>query len=134
MFCLTIRFQSCPLVAKSQDFVSNVRFQSSFVADRKILTDTSVLSGGLCYTKFCLIRQFSAMACGTSLGSIRHVRSQRWLPKGGRGCYVPPTPPPLSGISGLSFDSTLLSTLLFFCLILLLFLSYLFFLPAGPFS
>ena len=34
---------------------------------------------------------------------------------------------PLSGISGLSFDSTFLSPLLFFCLVLLLFLSYLFF-------
>ena len=33
----------------------------------------------------------------------------------------------LPGISGLSFDSTLLSPLLFFCLVLLLFLSYLFF-------
>ena len=39
---------------------------------------------------------------------------------------------PLSGISGLSFDSTLLSHLLFFCLVLLPFLSYRF-LPAGPF-
>ena len=39
---------------------------------------------------------------------------------------------PLSGISGLSFDSTLLSPLIFFCLILLPFLSCLF-LPAGPF-
>ena len=39
---------------------------------------------------------------------------------------------PLSGISGLSFDSTLLYPLLFFCLVLLLFLSGLF-LPAGPF-
>ena len=41
---------------------------------------------------------------------------------------------PLSGISGLSFDSTLLSPLLFFCLVLLVlpFLSYLF-LPTGPF-
>ena len=39
---------------------------------------------------------------------------------------------PLSGISGLSFDSTLLSPLLFFCLVLLPFLSYRF-LPAGPF-
>ena len=34
---------------------------------------------------------------------------------------------PMSGISGLSFDSTLQSTSLFFCLILLLFLSYVFF-------
>ena len=34
---------------------------------------------------------------------------------------------PLSGISGLSFDSTLLPTLLLFSLSLLLFLSYLFF-------
>ena len=38
----------------------------------------------------------------------------------------------LSGISGLSFDSTVLSPLLFFCLVLLPFLSYLF-LPASPF-
>ena len=44
--------------------------------------------------------------------------------KGGRGCLMSS---PLSGISGLSFDSTLLSPLLFFCLVLLLFLSYLFF-------
>ena len=34
---------------------------------------------------------------------------------------------PLSGISGLSFDATLLSPPLFFCIVLLLFLSYLFF-------
>ena len=39
---------------------------------------------------------------------------------------------PLSGISGLSFDSTLLSSLLFFCLVLLLVVSHLF-VPAGPF-
>ena len=39
---------------------------------------------------------------------------------------------PLSGISRLSFDATLLSPLLFFCLVLLPFLSYRF-LPAGPF-
>ena len=39
---------------------------------------------------------------------------------------------PLSGISGLSFDSTLISPLLFFCLVLLPFLSYLF-QPARPF-
>ena len=31
---------------------------------------------------------------------------------------------PLSGISGLSFDSTLLSPVLFFCLVLFLFLTY----------
>ena len=61
-------------------------------------------------------------------------------------CYAigPPTRPPaegrpgmsdvspLPGISGLPFDSTLLSPLLFFCLVLLPFLSYRF-LPAGPF-
>ena len=57
-------------------------------------------------------------------------------------CNVVPGPPegrpgmsdvsPLSGISGLSFDSTLLLPLLFFCLVLLPFLSYLF-VPAGPF-
>ena len=38
---------------------------------------------------------------------------------------------PLSEISGLSFDSALLSPLLFFCLVLLPFLSYIFLL-AGP--
>ena len=40
---------------------------------------------------------------------------------------------PLSGISGLSFDSTLISPFLFFHLLLLLFLSCLYFLPTGPF-
>ena len=49
-------------------------------------------------------------------------------PKEGRGSDVSP----LSGISGLSFDSTLRSPLLFFCLVLLPFLSNRF-LPAGPF-
>ena len=47
-------------------------------------------------------------------------------PKGGRGCLMS------SSLSGLSFDSTLLSPLLFFCQVLLPFLSHLF-LPAGPF-
>ena len=54
-------------------------------------------------------------------------------------CLSPPEGRPgvsdvssLSGISGLSFDSTLLSPRLFFCLVLLPFLSYRF-LPAGPF-
>ena len=42
-------------------------------------------------------------------------------PKGGRGCLISP---PLSGISGLSFDSILLSPVLFFFLVLLLFLSF----------
>ena len=52
-------------------------------------------------------------------------------PKGGRGCQMSP----LSGISWLSFDFTLLSPLLLLCLLPLLFLSCLFFfLPTGPFS
>ena len=42
--------------------------------------------------------------------------------------FPPPASP--SGVSGLSFDSTLLSPVLFFCLILLLFLSYLLFFSA----
>ena len=50
-------------------------------------------------------------------------------PKRGLGCLMSP---PLSGISGLSFDCTLLFSLLFFCLVLSPFLSYLF-LPTGPF-
>ena len=49
---------------------------------------------------------------------------QRVTSKEGRGSLMSS---PLSGISGLSFDSTLLSPLLFFCLVLLVFLSYLFF-------
>ena len=61
------------------------------------------------------------------------VTQNRWDIQRGTGHYS--TPPkggwgmsevsPLSWISGLSFGSTLLSTLLFFCQILLLFLSYL---------
>ena len=39
---------------------------------------------------------------------------------------------PLSGTSGLSFDSTLLSPLLFFCVILLLFLSFFCLLVQSP--
>ena len=58
---------------------------------------------------------------------------QRFLPGNPqRGSGDVSMSPPLSWISGLSFDSTLLSPLLFFCLVLLPFLSYLF-LPAGPF-
>ena len=59
------------------------------------------------------------------------ILSETWL------CYLLTVHPegkpgisdifPLSGLSGLSFDSTLLSPLLFFCLVLLLFLSYTFF-------
>ena len=44
-------------------------------------------------------------------------------PKGSWGWLMSP---PVSGISGLSFDSTLLSPLLLFCLVLLPFLSYIF--------
>ena len=55
---------------------------------------------------------------------IWSLSCQRYLsPKGGRGClmfYL------LSGISGLSFDSTLLYPLLLLCLLSLLFLSCLF--------
>ena len=53
----------------------------------------------------------------------------RLAPEGRRGMS---DVSPLCGISGLLFDSTLLSPLLFFCLVLLPFLSYRF-LPAGPF-
>ena len=53
-----------------------------------------------------------------------------WPLKGDWGCLMSL----LSGISRLSFDSTLLSPLLFFSLVLLVFLSYLlFFLSVGPF-
>ena len=50
-------------------------------------------------------------------------------PKGGRGCLMSPS----SRISGLSFDSTFLSLLLFLCLIQLSFLSCIFS-ANGPFS
>ena len=83
-------------------------------------------------------RQLSVFSlCSPSLISALLVLSTTYLflkvslngpPKGGRGCLMSP---PLSGISGLSFDSALLSPLLFFCLVLLPFLSYRF-LPAGP--
>ena len=45
--------------------------------------------------------------------------------KGGQGCLVAP----LSGVSGLSFDSPFLSPLLFFCLVLLLLSRRVIFLP-----
>ena len=49
-------------------------------------------------------------------------------------CYPPPpTPLPQSRISGLSFDSPVMSCLLFFCLVLLLFCLVIFF-ANGPFS
>ena len=63
----------------------------------------------------------------------------KFAPQGGQGRLVPPPPPPphprsLSGILGLSFDSSFLSPLTFFCrLILLLFLSC-HFCDNGPFS
>ena len=60
---------------------------------------------------------------------LRTIRFTPTFPKGGRGCLMSP---PLSGIWGRSVASTLLSPLLFFCLVLLPFLSYRF-LPAGPF-
>ena len=59
---------------------------------------------------------------GTSVSHCQHP----WREAGDVWCLPP------SGISGLSFDSTLLSPLLFFCLVLLLFLSY-HFLSVGPF-
>ena len=71
---------------------------------------------------FCLIGPFNYVSLYESL-------PQPCPPKRGRGCRMSP---PLSGISGPSFDSTLLSLVLFFCLVLLPFLSCLF-LPAGPF-
>ena len=54
-----------------------------------------------------------------------------WREAGDFWCFLPP-PPPISRISGLSFDSTLLSPLSFFCWVLLLFLSCLLFSACWP--
>ena len=58
------------------------------------------------------------------------VDGHKWKPQREAWMY---DATPTSGISGLSFDSTSLPPLLFFCLVLLLILSDLFLL-AGPFS
>ena len=65
-----------------------------------------------------------------SVGDLKiRKNSQQCFPEGRPGMSDVSL---LSGISGLSFDFTLLSPLLFFCLVLLPFLSYRF-LPAGAF-
>ena len=76
--------------------------------------------------KECLIAQILCVAFAFRV----HLRNFSITPPEGRPGMSDVSP--LSGISGLSFDSTLLSPLLFFCLVLLPFLSYRF-LPAGPF-
>ena len=79
---------------------------------------------------FCLAVRISAACCHMALVfAVIHLHKKIFYPPGGRPGMSDVSP--LSGISGLSFDSTLLSPLLFFCLVLLPFLSYLF-LPAGP--
>ena len=65
-----------------------------------------------------------------SLCTITEVHTLSWITPEGRPGMSDVSS--LAGISGLSFDSTLLSPLLFFCQVLLPFLSYLF-LPAGTF-
>ena len=70
-------------------------------------------------TNLSIVWHFHELECHAR----RFVCCLQGLPKGCRGCQMSPS----SGISGLSFDSTLLSILLFFCLTLLLFLSYIFF-------
>ena len=100
---------------------------------RPVLSSTSciVLS---CRVQSCLALSWSVTSC--LVYYVLHCSVLSYLVL---VCYVPPEGrpgmsdvSPLSRISGLSFDSTLLSPLLFFCLVLLPFLSYLFLL-AGPF-
>ena len=78
----------------------------------------------------------SFINCGVSVGRVLLIVVFQWgkvlLIMAPEGRPEMSDVSPLSGISGLSFDSTLLSSLLFFCLVLLPFLSYCF-LPAGPF-
>ena len=76
-------------------------------------------------TNFCCSAQCGGVCAARQLVLF----SAAWPPEGRPGMS---DVSPLSGIIGLSFDSTLLSPLLFFCLVLLPFLSDLF-LPAGPF-
>ena len=65
------------------------------------------------------------MSCGSCIGCVQHQQHfLHLLPPEGRLGMSDVSP--LSGVLSLSFDSTLLSPLLFYCLVLLLFLSYLF--------
>ena len=75
-------------------------------------------TAGLVYSVQRILRSLSA--------AYRSTRSFFLSPEGGFGMSDVCPPPLLQvGISGLSFDSTRLSSLLFFCRVLLLFLSYL---------
>ena len=77
-----------------------------------------------------LLSSSSACHAAAHLFHAKMMSGGHLMPPEGRSgmCAVSP----LSGISGLSFDSTLLSPLMVFCLVLLPFLSYRF-LPADPF-
>ena len=75
----------------------------------------------VCFFSFVLFHAFRSFHLHLMLSksSVKLLRS--FGPKGGRSLLVsPPTPPPLSGISGLPFDYIFLSALLLFCLVLLL--------------
>ena len=95
---------------------------------------TELCCGRLCdnqqWCEWCLISMFWMASCKNGHITCNGFQSGiQWTPEGRPGMS---DVSPLSGISGLSFDSTLLSPLLFFCLVLLLFSCYPF-LPAGPF-
>ena len=74
----------------------------------------------------------TAITTTTTTTALLLLLSKHSCPRTPEGRLGMPGVSPLSGISGLSLDSTLLSPLLFFCLALLPFLSYRF-RPAGPF-
>ena len=95
----------------------------------------------LCLSSSFVVFAPGNIACGQRDYSFtKRLHSFSALTAGGEPAGLPPPEgrpgmsdvSPLSGISGLSFDSTFLSSLLFFCLVLLPFMSYRF-LPAGPF-
>ena len=77
-----------------------------FLLQNYICSQNPFLTKCICSTEF---------GCYVNLGTKETLRLV--IPQGRRGIS---DVSPLSGISGLSFDSTVLSSLLFFCLVLLL--------------
>ena len=109
-------------------------FTNCGVSVRKSFTNCGV-SVGKSFTNCGVSVGKSFINCGVSVGRVLLIVVFQWgkvlLIMAPEGRPEMSDVSPLSGISGLSFDSTLLSPL-FFCLVLLPFLSYCF-LPAGPF-
>ena len=104
-----------------------LRFQTGgLVTVRDLYSEQMDLSKLVCYV-FLAYMGKKVRPCNDQCCTAAARRSTKFLTMPLEGRPGISDVSPLSGISGLSFDSTLLSPLLFFCLVLVLFLSYLFF-------